>query len=50
MAKFDFAVFPLLSVSMTVPRMPRAAEDRDHRPDLLVDDTGSGNALVGPEN
>jgi nitrous oxidase accessory protein NosD len=38
MTKSALAFFILLSVSMTAPRMARAAEDRDHRPDLLVDD------------
>lgn len=38
MTKLNFAVFLLLSVSMTAPHMARAAEDRDHKPDLLVDD------------
>jgi nitrous oxidase accessory protein NosD len=38
MTKFAFTVFLLLSVSMTAPHIARAEEDRDHRPDLLVDD------------
>jgi nitrous oxidase accessory protein NosD len=38
MTKSVLAVFLLLSVSTTAPRIARAAEDRDHRPDLLVDD------------
>src|SRR6202790_5000288 len=38
MRKSALSVFLLLSVSFLVPHMAAAAEDRDHRPDLLVDD------------
>ncbi len=37
MRKFPFAVFLVLLVSILIPRGV-AAEDRDHKPDLLVDD------------
>jgi nitrous oxidase accessory protein NosD len=36
MTKSALAVFLLLSVSITAPRMAQAADDRDHKPDLLV--------------
>lgn len=38
MAKSTFVTLLLLSISATAPRITRAAEDRDHKPDLLVDD------------
>jgi nitrous oxidase accessory protein NosD len=38
MRKSALSVFLLLSLSFLVPRMTAAAQDRDHRPDLLVDD------------
>src|SRR5258708_14446043 len=37
MRKFAFAAFLLLLVSILIPRIA-AAEDRDRKPDLLVDD------------
>jgi nitrous oxidase accessory protein NosD len=37
MRKFPFVAFLLLLVSILIPRVA-AAEDRDHKPDLLVDD------------
>jgi nitrous oxidase accessory protein NosD len=38
MRKSAFSVFLLLSVSFAVPPKAAAAEDRGHKPDLLVDD------------
>ena len=38
MKKSTFAAFLLLSASIIAPLIAHAAEDRDHRPDLLVDD------------
>jgi nitrous oxidase accessory protein NosD len=38
MRKSALSVFLLLSVSSAGPRMAAAAQDRDHKPDLLVDD------------
>src|SRR6202158_6336624 len=38
MRKSALSVSLLLSVSFLVPRMAAAEEDRDHKPDLLVDD------------
>jgi nitrous oxidase accessory protein NosD len=38
MRKSPLSVFLLLSVSFLVPHMAAAAQDRDHKPDLLVDD------------
>jgi hypothetical protein len=38
MRKSALSVFLLLSVSFTVPRVAAGAEDRDRKPDLLVDD------------
>src|SRR5882762_9399523 len=38
MKKHTMGVFLLVSVSLLVPRMAAAAQDGDHKPDLLVDD------------
>jgi nitrous oxidase accessory protein NosD len=38
MRKSPLSVFLLLSVSFLVPHMAAAEQDRDHKPDLLVDD------------
>jgi nitrous oxidase accessory protein NosD len=38
MKKSASAAFLLLSASIIAPRIARAVEDRDHKPDLLVDD------------
>jgi nitrous oxidase accessory protein NosD len=38
MRKSAWSVFLLLSVSSAGPRMAAAAQDRDHKPDMLVDD------------
>jgi nitrous oxidase accessory protein NosD len=38
MRKSPLSVFLLLSVSFLVPHVTAAAQDRDHKPDLLVDD------------
>jgi nitrous oxidase accessory protein NosD len=38
MRKSSLSVFLLLSVSFLVPQMAAAAQDRDRKPDLLVDD------------
>jgi nitrous oxidase accessory protein NosD len=38
MKKSAFAAFLLLSASLIVPRIALAADDRDRKPDLLVDD------------
>jgi nitrous oxidase accessory protein NosD len=38
MRKSALSIFLLFSVSFLVPRLPAAAQDRDHKSDLLVDD------------